>query len=177
MQPESVRRVFQGKLISLDVESWPGREREIVRHAGSCALLAFTDGDHVILVRQFREAVRERLLEIPAGIMDQPGEKAEACAARELVEETGYNVTAVEPLGRFYASPGVTDESFDLFVGRAERADRPPEDDLEVVPMRFADALDAVRRGEITDSKTVIALLLTADRPGYAGSRPAAEAP
>jgi ADP-ribose pyrophosphatase len=177
LEPDSVRHVFEGKLISLDVESWGDKEREVVRHPGSCAILAFLPGDEVILVRQFREAVRESLLEIPAGVMDEPGEEAEACAARELLEETGYGVTAMEPLGRLYASPGVTDESFHLFLGRAERGDGRPEENIEVVLMPFLDALDAVRRGEITDAKTVIALLLARDRPGYAGSRPAAEAP
>ncbi|HEX8100211.1 MAG TPA: NUDIX hydrolase [Actinomycetota bacterium] len=178
MEPDSVRHVFEGKLISLDVESWGDKEREVVRHPGSCAILASLPGDQVILVRQFREAVRRSLLEVPAGVMDEPGETAERCALRELMEETGFHAVDVQSLGRFHASAGVTTETFELFVGRAVHAYVPyRERNIEVVLMPFAKALDAVRRGEITDAKTVIALLLAKDRPGYAGSRPAAEAP
>ena len=178
MEPESVRRVFEGKLISVEVESWPeNKDREVVRHPGSCAVLAFTGGDDVILVRQFREAVRNELLEIPAGIMDEPGEGPDSCAARELLEETGYRITEMEPLGRFFATPGVSDESFDLFVGRAEATDASLDEHVEVVPMPFGEAVEAAHRGDLTDAKTVIALFLTQNRPGYAGRRPGLEEP
>ena len=85
MEPESSRRVFDGKLIQVDVEQWPGREREVVKHPGACAVVAVTPEGDVLLVRQFRESVRQELLEIPAGVLEV-GESGEECAARELLD-------------------------------------------------------------------------------------------
>jgi 8-oxo-dGTP pyrophosphatase MutT (NUDIX family) len=90
VEPESSREVFRGKLIRVDVERWPGGEREVVHHPGACAVVALTQRGEVVLVRQIREAVREALLEIPAGILDVEGEDPASCAARELLEETGF---------------------------------------------------------------------------------------
>lgn len=164
MQPDSTRKVFRGKLISVEVESWPGGEREVVRHPGACAVVAFTAGGEVVLVRQIREAVRESLLEVPAGILDVAGEDPAGCAARELLEETGYRAANVRPLGFIYTSPGFSDERIDLFVADAEPA-AAAEDGIEVVLMPFEAALAAIRDGRIRDAKTAVALLL-ADRPG-----------
>lgn len=135
----------------------------MVRHPGACAVVAFTPANEVLLVRQFREAVRELLLEVPAGVFDVAGESGERCAARELLEETGYRATTMESLGWFYTSPGFTDERFELFVARAHPTDRPPEDDLELVPMPIDDCLVCVSDGRISDSKTALSLLLAKD--------------
>jgi 8-oxo-dGTP pyrophosphatase MutT (NUDIX family) len=164
--PRSVREVFRGRLIRVEVESWPAGEREVVRHPGACAVVALTAAGDVLLVRQMREAVRERLLEIPAGILDVPGEDGAACAARELVEETGYRASALEPLGRIYTTPGFTDERIELFMARAEPPPGAPapEHGVEVVRMPFPVAVRAAADGRIVDAKTVVALLLARDR-------------
>jgi len=94
--PPARRRVFDGKLVSVEV--WEGRYREVVHHPGSCAAVALIEGD-VVLVRQYRDAVGEWLLEIPAGTRDVRGETVADCAAREVLEETGYRVLRIEPLG------------------------------------------------------------------------------
>jgi ADP-ribose pyrophosphatase len=158
--PVARRRVFEGKLVSVEV--WEGRYREVVHHPGSCAAVPIVGGD-VVLVRQYRDAVGESLLEIPAGTRDRPGELVADCAAREVLEETGHRVLRIERVGWIYNSPGYLDERVDLFVADVEpHAD--PEDGIEVVRIPLGDAVEAVRTGRITDAKSAVALLLAADR-------------
>jgi ADP-ribose pyrophosphatase len=160
-EPQGAERVFDGKLIKVDVESWPAGQREVVHHPGACAVLAFTADGEVVLVRQFRESVREQLLEIPAGIFDVEGEDAAGCAARELLEETGYRATNLEHLATIYTSPGFTDEKIELFRSDAEPTGDVPEDGVEVVAMPLGKALEAIDRGNILDAKTIAGLLLS----------------
>jgi ADP-ribose pyrophosphatase len=166
VDPESSREVFRGKLIRVEVERWPGGDREVVHHPGACAVVAVTETGDVLLVRQLREAVGQALLEIPAGIYDVEGEDPAACAARELMEETGYRAADLRPLATIYTSPGFADERIDLFMARAEQAGGPGEEAVEVVRMPFAEALAAVRDGRIRDAKTVCGLLMLEDRRG-----------
>jgi ADP-ribose pyrophosphatase len=164
VEPESTREVFRGKIIRVEVEVWPGGEREIVRHPGACGVVALTETGEVLLVRQMREPLREALLEIPAGIYDVEGEDPPGCAARELLEETGYRASRLETLGTVYSSPGFTDERMDLFLALAEDAGGPGEEGVEVVRMSLAEALTAVRDGRIKDAKTVCGLLMAKER-------------
>jgi ADP-ribose pyrophosphatase len=162
LEPQGVRRVFDGKLVKVAVETWPSGERELVHHPGACAVVAFTTEGEVVLVRQFREAVRLELLEIPAGIFDVEGEDGATCAARELLEETGFRATKVEHLATLYSSPGFTDERFELFRADAEPSSDGGEESVEVVTMSLGRALEAIDRGDILDAKTVVALLMAA---------------
>src|SRR4051812_33819436 len=144
------RTVFEGKLISVEVVE--GRYREIVHHPGACAAIPLI-GDDVLLVRQFRDAVGETLLEVPAGVRDVEGESVADCAAREVLEETGYRVTHIEPLGRVFTSPGFADEEIDLFLAHVEPdPEHDPEDEIELVRMPLVEAVAAVRDGRITDA-------------------------
>lgn len=122
--------------------------------------MAFTPDGEVLLVRQFREAVRQKLLEIPAGVFDVEGEGGAECAARELLEETGYRATKLEHLGSMYTTPGFTDERIELFRAEARLAGDPSEGAIEVVAMPLPRALEAVERGDIVDAKTLVGLLL-----------------
>src|SRR5207237_1598884 len=128
--------------------------REVVHQPGSCAAVPM-QGSDVILVRQFRDAVGEWLLEIPAGTRDLTGEAVPDCAAREVAEETGYRVLDIEPLGWIYNSPGYLDERVDLFVAQVEPGGD-PEPEIEVVRMTLDDAVEAVRDGRITDAKSAV---------------------
>jgi len=140
----------------------------VVHHPGSCAAVPL-QGTEVILVQQFRDAVGRTLLEIPAGTRDREGEDVADCAAREVLEETGYRVLDIEPLGWIYNSPGYLDERVDLFLAEVERVGQ-PEEEIEVVRMPLTDAVTAVRDGRITDAKSAVGLLLAstrkAGRPG-----------
>jgi ADP-ribose pyrophosphatase len=164
--PEGFTPVFNGRVIALRVERWPAGEREVVHHPGACGVVALTPAGEVVLVRQFREAVRQALLEIPAGIRDQDGEPPAACAARELLEETGYTATGMEPLASILTSPGFADERIELFVAEASDGPQSPatEPEVETVVMPLEDALAAVRDGTIADAKTMVALLLAGQR-------------
>jgi ADP-ribose pyrophosphatase len=160
LEPQGVRRVFDGKLIKVDVETWPAGEREVVHHPGACAVVAFTPEGEVVLVRQVRESVRQELLEIPAGILDVEGEDGATCAARELLEETGYRATNVEHLATMYTSPGFTDERIELYRADAELTGDGGEESVEVVTLALGRALEAIDRGDILDAKTVAGLFL-----------------
>jgi nudix-type nucleoside diphosphatase (YffH/AdpP family) len=168
--PNAVRDVFRGSLIRLSLEKWPSGEREVVRHPGACGVLPLTEADEVVLVRQFREPVREPLLEIPAGVYDVEGEEPAECAARELLEETGLRGKwAMEPLGTIYTSPGFADERIDLFLAAVSLSGAPQaaggiEEGIEVVVMPLAEAVSAVQDGGIKDAKTAVAILLAAWR-------------
>ena len=106
----STERVYDGNLVKLDlhqVELPDGQhsKREIVRHPGAVAVVAFDDEQNVILVRQYRLAADKIMLEIPAGTLN-PGETPEECAFRELQEETSYRPGKIELLGGIYTAPG-----------------------------------------------------------------------
>jgi ADP-ribose pyrophosphatase len=161
-EPDSSHAIFRGRLLDVRVESWPAGEREVVRHPGACAIVAVTPNRDVILVRQFREAVRTALLEIPAGIRDVDGEAGAACVARELLEETGHAARTVMPLGSILTSPGFADERIDLFAAEAsaQPVARPAEEGVETVLMPFDEAVEAVSDGTILDAKSAAALLL-----------------
>jgi ADP-ribose pyrophosphatase len=168
VQPVSSRTVYQGSLLSVDVETWPGQagELELVRHPGAAAVLPLLPTGEVLLVRQLRPAVRDELVEIPAGILDVEGEDALTCAARELFEETGHRHETIEFLGGYYASAGFSDEYVHLFVARATaEAAGPAEDGITVVREPFERLVAAARAGRVRDVKTALALLLTAGRP------------
>ncbi len=158
------RTVFDGKLISVEVVE--GRYREIVHHPGACAAVPLL-GDDVLLVRQFRDAVGETLLEVPAGVRDVDGETVADCAAREVLEETGFKVTHIEPLGSVFTSPGFADEEIELFLAHVEpNPEQDAEDEIELVRMPLAEAVDAIRDGRIKDAKSAVAIMLAATRIG-----------
>ncbi|MEM1597019.1 MAG: NUDIX hydrolase [Pyrobaculum sp.] len=140
---------------------------EYLQHPGAVAVLAL-QGGRALLVRQFRPALGAWTLEIPAGTLEQ-GEDPHEAAVREMVEETGYRPRALEPLGQFHPTPGVSNELIRLYlareldyVGVGERD--PGEADMEVLWIDVGEALDMVDRGVITDSKTIIAFLLAQRR-------------
>lgn len=164
MTSPQVELVYEGPIFRVEVLRWRTKTRDVVRALGASAVLPLTAEGEVVLVRQEREAVGERLLEIPAGLLDVEGESPEDTARRELEEETGYRAGSIESLGRIHTSPGFVDEVCHLFLARdcSRRGD--PEEEIEVVTMPIGEAMAMVDRGEITDSKTVAALLLAARR-------------
>lgn len=168
VRPTSSRSAFQGSFLSVDVETWPGlaREQEIVRHPGAAAVLPILPSGEVLLVRQFRPAVRRSLTEIPAGILDVEGEDALTCAARELFEETGHRHETIEFLGGVYPSAGFTDEYLHLFVARATAdPEAPPEGGVTLIREPLPRMVAAARAGRVRDAKTALALLLAEARP------------
>lgn len=151
----------------IDVEEWPALGPwEIVRRHDATAVLPVTPSDDVVLVRQFRPAVRRSITEVPAGILDVDGEDALTAAARELYEETGYRHTAIEFLGGAYPTVGSSDEYVHLFWARTEAEQvGTVEAGIDLVVEPFGRMVDAARSGRVRDAKTALALLLAAGRP------------
>jgi ADP-ribose pyrophosphatase len=165
VEPRSTRDGFAGRLIRVEVESWDGHDFEVVRHPGAAAVLPLTPDRDVLLVRQFRPAIRRTLMEIPAGILDVDGEDALGCAARELFEETGYRHRSLEFLGGIYTSAGFADEYIHLFEARTgDRQEGHPEEGIEVVRRPLDEMVIAARAGRVRDAKTAVALLLAGAR-------------
>lgn len=158
--------LFRGKIVNLrcdDALLPDGRpcKREVVEHTGGAAVLCVREGK-VALVRQFRYAYGEELLEIPAGKLNE-GEDPAAAAMRELREETGLTARALTPLITLYPTPGYTNEKIYIFESdeAAEGASSPDDDEfLSVVYLPVEEAAARIERGEITDGKTVAAILL-----------------
>lgn len=170
----SSRRVHTGRVIDLDVDRvrFPDGsegELEIIRHPGASAVVPFLSDPagpdpQVLLLKQYRYATGGTLYEIPAGRLE-PGELAEACAKRELLEETGCTAASIVPLTSMWTTPGFTDERIHLFLAsgitRGE-ARREADEFMEVEAMSLASALRMIERGEIQDAKTALGLLFAA---------------
>jgi ADP-ribose diphosphatase len=155
------REVYRGHAIRVEVHPRPDGDHDVVRHPGAAGVVPLTADGQVLLVRQFRPAVGQVLTEIPAGLLDHPGEDALSCAARELLEETGYRHESIEFLGGYFSSAGFTDEYVHLFVATTrERPEAEPEEGIQIVRRPFAAMVAAARAGRVRDVKTALALLL-----------------
>jgi ADP-ribose pyrophosphatase len=136
--------------------------RDVVLHPGAVVILPVLDAEHVVLLRNHRFTIDETLWEVPAGTVE-PNEPLQACAERELAEETGYTAAKWRSLGYLYASPGVLNEKLHLFIAEDLTAGPPrPEADeqLQAVTVRLDEAIRMCLSGEIKDAKTITSLLL-----------------
>ncbi|MEO8458792.1 MAG: NUDIX hydrolase [Chloroflexota bacterium] len=160
-------RKYEGKIANLRVDTVElpsGRTavREIVEHEPVVAIVPIDANGNVILVRQFRLAIGEVMLEVPAGGVDH-GEAFNHAAQRELSEEIGMRAGRMEQIGDFYVSPGFMTERIIVFLARELREERAPADedeDIAVVTMPLAEAIAMVERGEFHDAKSIAGLLL-----------------
>ena len=160
MNPDESRTVYDGKLFDVTIERWGDNEREIVDHPGAVAVVALDAEDRIVLVRQLREPARRKLLELPAGTLDE-GEEAEACARRELAEETGLTGGDWERGPSFWTTPGFCRELMHVFfaegVGEGEQH-HDADEDIELVRIPLAELPSRI--DELEDAKTIAALLL-----------------
>jgi ADP-ribose pyrophosphatase len=158
--------IHQGRIIDLSnvrLKYANGREHDIdfVRHPGAAAVVAVDDAGNVCLVRQYRHGVGDFLWEIPAGKLD-PGEAPDACAVRELAEETGVSASRWTALGLFMPAPGIFSELIHLYLARdlCRGASKPDADEeLELQWMPMAEAIERVLTGQWNDGKTAVGLL------------------
>jgi len=135
--------------------------REVVRHPGAVTILPRLDDGRICLVENFRVAVDQALIELPAGTLE-PGEDPAQTARRELAEETGYRADRIQLLTTFYTSPGILDERMYLYLATSLRpgASAPePGEDLRPLLATWQEALEMVRCGRICDGKTLAGLL------------------
>ncbi|HEY3691089.1 MAG TPA: NUDIX hydrolase [Pseudonocardiaceae bacterium] len=162
--------VYVGRVLAvrLDHVVMPGgrvAQREIVEHPGAVAIVPLHDDASVVMIDQYRHAVGRRLRELPAGLLDTPGEDPVATARRELVEEVGCTARDWSVLVDVVSSPGFSDEAVRVFLARGlTEIGRPAggddeEADLSVVRVPLADAVRQVLAGEIVNASTVAGLL------------------
>lgn len=159
---------FTGKVwdVRRDTLEYSGRHlvREFVDHPGAVAVLAVDDRERVLLIRQYRHPVGMRLLELPAGLLDNHGESPLAAAQRELAEETDLQASEWALLTEFYTTPGSNTEAVRVYLARGLSAtpefDRTGEEaDLELCWVRLDDAVDAVLDRRIGNAIACISLL------------------
>lgn len=136
-------------------------EHTKIHHPGAAVILPITDQGQILLLRQYRPALKKWLLELPAGTRE-PGEDFLTCAQRELIEETGYQAKQFESLGALTPMAGLCDEIQHLFIATELHINTTlPKDEDEVIEVEFwskARIEQAIISGEISDAKTLACL-------------------
>jgi len=169
--PNQIRKVFEGRVFSVVVESITTRKGgkmdvEIVRHPGSVVLIPMTDAGEIVLVRQYRHAIGRSAWELPAGTL-KPNEDPKTAAARECHEEIGLVPSTLEALGSFYPTPGYCDEEMNFYKATGlreprgdEKAEQDEDEDIEQGAFSVERVRSMIRSGEIIDLKTAAGLAL-----------------
>ncbi len=160
--------VFRGKLLDVrrdEVELPDGTTtvREYIRHPGAAVMVPLLDSGKLVLLRQYRYALGQVMVELPAGKLD-PGEDPKNTAQRELTEETGYTCRQLTRLGLIHPCIGYSDEAIEVYLASSlTPAMGESEDDefVETFELSLEEALDWIDQGRITDVKTIIALYWT----------------
>ena len=159
--------IYDGKYVHLDVYNITirGRKvrREIVKHPGAAAILAFDEKGKIILVRQHRFP-RGYVLEIPAGTLDK-GESPKRCALREIQEETGYKAKRMTHLITYYPSVGYNTEAIHCFVASgltSGKMNLDTDESITVKKMDLSRLIKMIKSGKIIDSKTICAVMVYA---------------
>lgn len=175
MKPEVIATedIYKGKIFDVYEaeirDGGIGYKREIVKHKGSAVIIPVFADRTVALVKQYRHAAGDYLLEIPAGTLNA-GEEPETGARRELEEEIGVTANKIEKLTEFYVSPGFLTEKMHLYLATdlTETEQNLEEDELlSIERMSFPEAFDKIRNGEFQDAKTIIGLILAGAKFGF----------
>ncbi|WP_353066826.1 NUDIX hydrolase [Tunturibacter psychrotolerans] len=172
---------YKGKVFSVftDKLEEPGgfvNTRDVIRHNGSVVILAIDESKNpadpeIILIRQYRHAAGQFLIELPAGRVDA-GEATLAAAKREMIEETGYRAKRWTLLTKYFASPGFLGEWMQIYLARDLRegtATPEPDENIEIFRLPLSEALVLIAANKIHDGKTLIGLMLydSARRAGH----------
>ncbi|HPD56680.1 MAG TPA: NUDIX hydrolase [Smithellaceae bacterium] len=180
MEKNNPTRVYRCKIFDVYEEDVPLPNGKSIRqtwidHKPTVAIIPINDKNEILLVKQYRIAVRKHLLEIPAGAFDHHEEPAEVCAQRELAEETGFRAAKMTKLYEGYLLAGYCNEYMHFFLASdlAYAPLKPDEDEfIEVVPTELSRAAEMFKKGEITDTKTALGIMLTLNYFKAAGNSP-----
>jgi len=161
--------IYEGRIVQFRVDTIALPDgsittREIIGTPGAVAIVPLTDDGQVRMVRQYRSASGEFLLELPAGTLE-PEELPEQAAPRELAEETGDQAAHWQRLAGFYTVPGICDEYIHLFLATGlttGQTNHEVDEFIEVVTLPLDETLAMIHRGEIRDAKTIVGLLMVA---------------
>lgn len=161
------KRIYEGAILNVRRDTVTAKKghayREIIEHNGAVAAVALTDDDRVVMVRQYRYACDDVVLELPAGKIDKGERDPEAAMRRELKEETGYTAKDVRRLGCINPSVAYSEEVIHLYLMTGLTAGEQSLDDdeaLEVELMPFDEVYRMAAEGELTDAKTVAGLFM-----------------
>jgi ADP-ribose pyrophosphatase len=160
--------VYQCKIFDVwedevDLPNGKSIRQSWINHNPTVAIVAVNDKNELILIKQYRTAVKKNLLEIPAGSLDNLEESPVACAQRELAEETGFKAKTLIKLFEGYLLPGYCNEYMYFFLaqGLFSAPLTPDEDEfIEIMPVSFSQAQELLKSGEIIDAKTVLGIML-----------------
>ncbi|EQH87913.1 ADP-ribose pyrophosphatase [Clostridioides difficile DA00310] len=163
-------RVYTGKVITLKVDTVeiPGQgyqKRELVEVRGAVGIVAITDDNKVVLVKQFRKPIEKPIFEIPAGKLEK-NESPKECAERELKEETGYSAKNIKLIHKFFTSAGFSNEIMFVYLatGLTPGENNLDADEfLDVYEIELEEAYNMVLKNDVEDAKTSIGLLLVKD--------------
>lgn len=169
----STEKIYEGKVFDLSMneikEGETEYKREIVEHKGSAVIVPVFDDETVALVRQYRHAAGEYLLEIPAGTLNK-GENPLIGAKRELEEEIGVTSDNIEKLVEFYVSPGFLTEKMNVYLATNLKESEQNLDEDEILTIEritFEKAFEMIRSNEIKDAKTICGLILAGAKLGF----------
>ena len=146
-----------------DLPNGQATKQNWINHNPTVAIIAINDKNELILIKQYRAAVKKNLLEIPAGSLDNSEEAPANCAQRELAEETGFKAKTLVKLFEGYLLPGYCNEYMYFFLAQdLFSAPLTPDEDefIETIPTTFSQAQELLKNGEIIDAKTVLGILL-----------------
>ena len=176
---ENVKRtgrelVYQGAILNvykdhMEFANGNTADWDFIHHDGAAAVLPVTEDGKILMVRQYRNALDRYTLEIPAGKLDSPDEAKIDCAYRELEEETGYRCDHLEYLMSVNTTIAFCDEALDIFLARDLKKTHQhldPDEEIEVEAWELSDLLKRIYAGELTDGKTVSAILAYACKAG-----------
>jgi ADP-ribose pyrophosphatase len=160
--------IYDGKKVRLEVhhleddETGKRHGREVCVHPGAVVVLPFLPDGRIMLIRNRRYAIGQTLIELPAGTMER-NEDPINCAGRELLEETGYVAGRLKAIGNYFTSPGILTEhmyayaAYDLERGKTALEE---DEEIELMPASWEDAIEMVGDGRIKDGKTIATLLM-----------------
>lgn len=169
----STEKIYEGKVFDLSMNEIKEGEneykREIIEHKGSAVIVPVFEDNTIALVRQYRHAAGEYLLEIPAGTLNK-GEDPLIGARRELEEEIGVTSENIEKIVEFYVSPGFLTEKMNVYLATNLKASQQNLDDDEILTIEklsFEEAFAMIRSNEIKDAKTICGLILAGAKLGF----------
>lgn len=159
--------VYLGKVFELirenvTLENGTTTDVEFIEHPGATAVIPFLDDNRIVLLKQYRHALKKYIWEIPAGTLD-PQEEIISCAKRELIEETGYSAGQWHKLGEITPVPGYSNERIHIFLAtELQPADQNLDEDevIQVQAVDFLKAIEMIGDGEIQDAKSIAGLFL-----------------
>jgi ADP-ribose pyrophosphatase len=159
-------RIYNGRVINLrkdivELTNLRTTTREVIEHPGAAAIVPLLEDNKILMIKQYRHATEETLMEIPAGTL-QKGEKPEECASRELTEETGCKAKELKKIVSCYLAPGYSNEVIHIYIATdISQVDQKPEEDenIQVVTMSLDEAVQKIKDDKIRDAKTIIGIL------------------